>query len=192
MADFAHLDRLLNDFTKNGLPGCGCAVAKDGRILYEGYHGYADIEAGKLIGPDTVYRLYSMTKVIICTAAMMLCERGKFLLSDPLYEYIPEYRRRSVVHTKPNGSVEIREAKEPVLIKHAFSMAVGMPHPRGETPTAQAMAEIRRKLNEQYGEGKFDIVSDVKAMLWSVRAVTKCLTFTGGLFIKWFVAINTF
>jgi CubicO group peptidase (beta-lactamase class C family) len=164
MSDFKHLDKLLGGFVENGLHGCGCAVAKDGEILYEGYHGYADAEAGKPITPDTVYRLYSMTKIIICTAAMMLYERGRFLLSDPLYEYIPEYRNRSVVNTHPNGTFHISPATETALIKHAFTMAVGLPHPRGEMPTAKAMEKIRTGLNEKYGAGKYDIVTDVKAM----------------------------
>jgi CubicO group peptidase (beta-lactamase class C family) len=164
MADFKHLDALLADFVANGLPGCGCAVAKEGKILYEGYHGMADIDSGKAIAPDTVYRLYSMTKVIICTAAMMLYERGKFLLSDPIYDYIPEYKMRGVVHVGPNGTIDIRDAKVDALIKHAFSMAVGLPHPRGEMPTAKAMEKIRAGLDGKYGQGKFDIVTDVKAM----------------------------
>ena len=39
MAKFDDLSRLLEQFVKNGPPGCGCAVAKDGKILYEGYFG---------------------------------------------------------------------------------------------------------------------------------------------------------
>ena len=43
MADFTHLNHLLESFVENGLPGCGCAVAKDGKIIYESYHGWADV-----------------------------------------------------------------------------------------------------------------------------------------------------
>ncbi len=66
--------------------------------------------------------------------------------------------------TQPNGTVEIQEAAQPALIRHAFSMAVGLPHPRGETPTARAMADIRAKLDTKHGQGKFDIVADARAM----------------------------
>ncbi|HQD32178.1 MAG TPA: serine hydrolase domain-containing protein, partial [Clostridiales bacterium] len=116
MAKFDDLSRLLEQFVKNGPPGCGCAVAKDGKILYEGYFGYSDIEEKRPVTEDTVYRLFSMTKVIICTAGMMLFERGKFLLNEPLYEYFPEYRDTHIFVNHPNGNVEIRKAKNPILV----------------------------------------------------------------------------
>ena len=43
MADFKHLDALLDQFVANGPAGCGCAVSKDGKVIYEAYRGYADI-----------------------------------------------------------------------------------------------------------------------------------------------------
>jgi len=43
MAKFDDLSRLLEQFVKDGIPGCGCAVAKNGKTLFEGYYGYADI-----------------------------------------------------------------------------------------------------------------------------------------------------
>ncbi|MCL2060696.1 MAG: beta-lactamase family protein [Oscillospiraceae bacterium] len=164
MADFKHLDALLKEFAANGLPGCGCAVAKDGKVLYEGYHGMADIEWQRPIAQDTVYRLYSMTKVVICTAAMMLYERGQYLLSDPIYEYIPEYRERSVVHHSPNGGVAIRDAKTPALIRHAFTMAVGLPYGFGDTPTTGAMRQINAELEAKHGKGMYSIVDEAKAI----------------------------
>src|SRR5690554_5321230 len=66
MAKFDHLSRLLEQFVKIGPPGCGCAVAKDGKVLYEGYFGYADIEEKRPVAEDTVFRLFSMTRVINC------------------------------------------------------------------------------------------------------------------------------
>ena len=164
MADFKYLDALLMEFVAKGLPGCGCVVAKDGKIVFEGYHGMADVEGQKPITPDTVYRLYSMTKVVICTAAMMLYERGKFLLSDPIYEYIPEYRERSVVHNSPNGGVDIRGAKTPALIRHAFTMAVGLPYGFGDTPTTRAMRQINAELEEKHGKGMYSVVDEAKAL----------------------------
>ncbi|MBM7583400.1 CubicO group peptidase (beta-lactamase class C family) [Caldicoprobacter guelmensis] len=86
MANFNDLSALLEGFIKRGLPGCGCAVAKNGEVLYEGYFGYADLEEKKPMNEESVFRIFSMTKVVICTAAMILYERGKFLLSDPISE----------------------------------------------------------------------------------------------------------
>lgn len=162
MARFDQLSALLEQFVGNGPAGCGCAVARRGKTLYEGYFGYADLEEKRRIDADTVYRLYSNTKVIICTAAMMLFERGKFLLNEPVYEYFPEYRDTRVFVTQPNGMVHTRRAKTPMLIKHAFSMAVGMPYAFGNSPTAVEMARVKDELAEKYG--KYDIITEVKAM----------------------------
>jgi CubicO group peptidase (beta-lactamase class C family) len=120
------------------------------------------VESGRPIAVDTVYRLFSMTKVIICTAAMILFERGKFLLNEPLYEYFPEYRKHRVVKVSPSGCVGFEEAKNPMLIKHAFSMAVGLPYGYANSPTSQAMDHIRERLVKEHG--KYDLRTEVKAM----------------------------
>ena len=40
---------------------------------------------------DTIFRLYSMTKPIVCTALMTLFEEGRFHLIDPVARYIPAF-----------------------------------------------------------------------------------------------------
>ena len=147
---------------KNGPPGCGCAVAKDGKIRMKDISGYSDIEEKRPVTEDTVYRLFSMTKVIICTAGMMLFERGKFLLNEPLYEYFPEYRDTHIFVNHPNGNVEIRKAKNPILVKHAFTMACGIPYNFGNFPTAKEMEKVKAELVKKHG--KYDIVTEVRAM----------------------------
>ena len=44
-------------------------VAKDGQVAYLESWGKMDLEAGKAMRPDTIFRLYSMTKAIVTTAA---------------------------------------------------------------------------------------------------------------------------
>ena len=105
MGSFIYLDDFLKEHVKNGPAGCGCAVVQNDELLYEGYYGYADLEKKKIITPDTVYRQFSTTKVIICTAAMMLFERGRFLMDDPLYEYFPEWKDTMVADTGEDGGI---------------------------------------------------------------------------------------
>jgi len=155
MSEFRHLDELLMSFVERGLPGCAAAVAKDGDIVYESYHGMADIEENRPITEDTVYRLYSMTKVIICTVALMLAERGRFLLNDPIYEYLPEYKRHVVSKAMPDGKFTYEESKGPMLIKHAFTMSVGLPYPGEDNPTAEAIRKIQAELGENYSLMEF-------------------------------------
>ena len=74
MAGKKEMDALLSRFVETGPAGCGCIVTKDGERIYENYFGYENVEEKKPIDADTIYRQYSMTKVIICTAAMKLFE----------------------------------------------------------------------------------------------------------------------
>ena len=127
MSSYANLQALMEEYARKSLAGCSCALAKDGEIVFENYAGFADKENGVPFGPETVCRLFSMTKVIVCTAAMMLFERGKFLLNDPLSDYFPEFSAPMVAKKAPDGSEYVEKAQNPLLVKHAFSMACGLP-----------------------------------------------------------------
>ncbi len=155
------LDLFLNELVKNGPAGCGCAVARDGEVLYENYFGYADLESGRKIDAGSIYRQYSSTKVVVCTAAMLLYERGKFLLNDPISDYFPEWKNTLVAEKQPDGSVRVRPAKRPIEVRDCFSMAMGLGY-GGEDYTHRKMEEVRRELREKYGD--YTLQQDIKAM----------------------------
>ena len=162
MSNFNDLSKLLESFTQTGPSGCACGIAKDGKTLYEGYFGLADIESEKPVDSGTIFRMFSMTKVIICAAALILFERGKYLLNDPLYEYFPEYKNLNRVQSGMDGTVQIVPVKNPMLVKHAFSMAVGLPYPQGESYTAKEMKKVKDGLKES--QGKYNLRKEIKAM----------------------------
>ena len=58
-----NLDRYFASQFDKGIAGCSFAMMLHGKLVYENYSGYADIEAKKPITPDTVFRMYSMTKL---------------------------------------------------------------------------------------------------------------------------------
>ena len=92
MSDAKHLDRLLQGFVDGGLPGCALQISQRGKTIYEGYFGCADIESGKPVTRDSVFRMASMSKIPLYTVMMMLYERGKCLLTDPIWKYLPEWK----------------------------------------------------------------------------------------------------
>ena len=122
------MDALLQGFVDAGLPGCGLKVVQRDKVVYEGYFGMADVEAGKPVTEDSIFRHASTSKLPLYTAAMMLYERGKFLLTDPLYEFLPEYRTSHKVVRNPNGSVDIVETDRPINIKDVLTMSCGLPY----------------------------------------------------------------
>ena len=161
MADFKELSRLLEEILEQGPAGCGCAVARNGEILFEEYHGVKDLESGEPITADSVYRQYSTTKVAVCTGAMMLLERGKFLLNDPIYEYFPEWKDTMVAQPEEDGSYRVRPAKRPILIRDCFSMAMGIGY-GGTDYTHQAAEKVRAQLRANVGE--YPLQQEIKAM----------------------------
>ncbi|CAG5091120.1 Beta-lactamase [Thermobacillus xylanilyticus] len=162
MSRFRMLDELLNRLTEDKLPGCACVVSRHGKVLYEGYAGSANLEQGKPITPDTVYRLFSMTKVVVCTAALMLYERGHFLLDDPLAAYIPEYEGPSVVRKLPDGGIDYEPAGNPIRIKHLFTMTSGMPYHFGDSEPERKIRRVLDELRETHGN--YDLQTEVRAM----------------------------
>ncbi len=165
MSTAKDLDLLLEDYAKNHVPGCGCIVMQDGKVLYEGYKGFADLKTGRPVDENTLFRLYSMTKVIVCTGALILFERGKFALNDPYSDYFPEWKETKVAEQIGNGSFVYRAPHRPIRVKDVFNMACGLPYPspQGDHPTDKAMNEVRARLNEKYN-GKYTVSQEVAAM----------------------------
>ena len=73
------------------VPGAVALVARRGRVAYFESFGKRDPGAADGMGKDAIFRIYSMTKPIVSVAAMMLWEEGKFLLSDAVGKYLPEF-----------------------------------------------------------------------------------------------------
>lgn len=72
-------------------PGSAAIVVRDGKVVYRGAHGMADLENGLPLTADSVFRLGSITKQFTGAAIMLLVEREKLSLSDPLTKYLPDY-----------------------------------------------------------------------------------------------------
>lgn len=161
MARFSDLDAFLKEHVTKGPAGCGCMVAQGGEILYEGYHGYADLEKQIPITEDNIYRQFSTTKLLVCTAAMMLFEKGKFLMNDPIYAYFPEWKNTMVADKDEKGNVIIRPAARPIAVKDCFTMRMGIGY-GGEDYTHQMMDEARKNLKETVGD--YTLRQDIRAL----------------------------
>ncbi len=167
MADFKDLDVLLSKYVEDGLPGCSCIVAKNGEILYEKYFGWANKENGEILTREHVFRQASLTKVAMYTVAMMLYEQGKFLMTDPLFEYFPEWKNSTKMIYHPNGYVDIVPTKNPITIKNILNMTCGLPYDMimGDVPVvhpvSQLMAEAMKPLREK---GYFTLREQIHAI----------------------------
>ncbi|WP_294290918.1 serine hydrolase domain-containing protein [uncultured Sphingomonas sp.] len=83
-----------------------------------------DPDAAKA-GPDTLWRVYSMTKPITAMAAMMLIEDGKLKLDQPLSDIYPEFNQMRVL-TSPDTSLESVPATRPITIRMLLTHTAGL------------------------------------------------------------------
>ncbi|MGM7724228.1 serine hydrolase domain-containing protein [Metabacillus sp. Hm71] len=148
------LNQLLKSFVEKGPAGCALSVTHHGKTIVEDFVGLADIETQKSIAPDTIYRIYSMTKVVTCTAALMLYEKGLFLLNDPLEEYLPEFKNPHVYRENEKGDIVTVPASRSITVKDLFTMTSGITYPGESNETERQVAKAMHAMQQQEDDGK--------------------------------------
>ncbi|BEN11183.1 serine hydrolase [Serratia marcescens] len=83
------------------LVGAVVLVAQGGEIVYRRAAGMADREAGKPMACNTLFRLASVSKPIVSTAALAMMARGDMQLDDPVTRWLPDFRPRLADGTQP-------------------------------------------------------------------------------------------
>lgn len=147
--DFKNLKAFMDDMAKNHTVGNDCEVYLDGKSVFRYFSGYSDWENKIPLNGNELYNIYSCSKVATVTAGLQLLEKGKFLLSDPLYEYIPEFRD---MHIKAENG-ELIKAKNPITIRDLFTMSAGFTYDFESGWVERA----KEKTN-----GDFDTVTSIK------------------------------
>ena len=87
------------------ITGAVTAVARRGKIVHYEAHGYSDPEKKTPMIKDALFRMASSTKPVTGVAVLMLVEEGRIRLSDPVSQYIPEFKNMKVAVPKA-GQVE--------------------------------------------------------------------------------------
>ncbi len=93
-AHLAYIDEAVTaEIAKKQLPGAVVLVGRQGKIVYRKAFGNRALEPNiEAMTPDTIFDLASLTKVVAtATSVMILVERGKIRLGDPVSRYIPEF-----------------------------------------------------------------------------------------------------
>jgi CubicO group peptidase (beta-lactamase class C family) len=113
-------------------------ISRGGKIGFFRTYGMRDIEAGQPMAPDTIFRIYSMTKAITTAAALNLHDAGKIGLDDPVSQYIPSFAHLKVATT--NG---LRAPARPMTVKDLMLHTSGLTY--GDGPEALRDAYQRLK-----------------------------------------------
>lgn len=117
---------MQEDIDQKKTGGIVVLIARRGAIVYHKAFGMADIESGKKMQTDHLFRLYSMTKPVTSSALLMLYEQGKFQLDDPLEKYIPAFKNVKVfVKLDEKGAMILEEPRRKITIHDVFRHTAG-------------------------------------------------------------------
>ncbi|MGE0459975.1 MAG: serine hydrolase domain-containing protein [Vicinamibacterales bacterium] len=90
---FGDIDRLMQAFTtREHVPGAAWGIVIDGELAHLGTTGFRDVVARQPVGPDTVFRIASMTKSFTAMAILKLRDEGRLSLDDPAEQFVPELK----------------------------------------------------------------------------------------------------
>jgi uncharacterized protein YbbC (DUF1343 family) len=112
------IDELVEEAIREGdLPGAVVLVGRHGRIHYRKAFGHRSlVPSAEPMTLDTVFDIASLTKVVATTSSiMLLAERGRIRLNDPVAGYIPNFKR----HGK--GTITLRH-----LLSHTSGLRPGL------------------------------------------------------------------
>jgi CubicO group peptidase (beta-lactamase class C family) len=107
------------------LPGAATYIARRGKVAYFDCLGARDVESGTPWTPDTIIRIYSMTKPIVSVGLMMLYEQGLFHLDDPVDAYIPEFKDLRALRADARSIDEVEPLDRPLTIHHLLTHTAG-------------------------------------------------------------------
>jgi CubicO group peptidase (beta-lactamase class C family) len=122
----------------DGYLGGVTLVMHEGAIVDVHAYGHRDLGRRVAMTPDSIFRIYSMTKTITSVALMMLVEEGRVSLEDPLSRYLPGFDHPYVL-----GSSGRRPASRAVTIHDLLTHTAGYPAGvKGDDEAVKAMERI--------------------------------------------------
>jgi len=114
---FESLKNKITEWVESGdIPSVSIAVAKDGEIIWEESFGWADRERMIKATPHIMYSLASVSKPITATGVMILVEKGKIDLQDPVNKYV-----------YPNKIRSYEGCSDSITVKHVLNHTSGLP-----------------------------------------------------------------
>lgn len=121
---FTRLHRVIDDAVSNGrIVGIVYLVARDGKIAFAAETGFADREEGKPVRRDTIFRLASVTKPFVATAALAMMDKDLIRLDDPVTRYLPYFTPKLTDGSTPR-----------ITLRHLITHTSGLSYDYGPDP----------------------------------------------------------
>jgi CubicO group peptidase (beta-lactamase class C family) len=123
------LDQHIEKFIEEGnIPGGVFTIFRKGKLVYNKSFGHHTLAKKVPYKKDDIFRLASMTKAYTTVSIMQLYERGKLGLDDPIFYYIPAFKKMKILDTfnKADSSFTTLEAKKKITIRHLLTHTSGI------------------------------------------------------------------
>jgi len=123
----ARLDEYMKRQVAGGhLPGAVTLLARHGKIVVFNSYGAADPDRHVAMTKDSIFRIYSQTKVVTGVAMMMLYEEGKWHFDDPVTRFLPELKSLRVSKgTNADGSMQMEDIARPPTMRELLTHSAG-------------------------------------------------------------------
>ncbi len=141
--NFEPMKAFMDRLTDWRIPGNAISVYKDGVEVFKYQSGYSDLENKIPTAGNELLYIYSCTKPLTVTAALQLYEKGLFLLDDPLYDFLPEFREMYV----KGKDGEMKKAEKPITLRHLFAMTSGLDYSFGGGERKRAYEATGGRMN---------------------------------------------
>jgi len=149
-ARLARISTWMKGWCDSGkLPGLLVAIMRKGELAFAETCGKADIERNKPVRPDTIYRIYSMTKPLTSTAIMMLYEEGRFQLDNPISKFIPAFANQRVCIGGSRGKLETVPAERDITFRDLLSHTSGLTYGFMEATPVDALYRSKNGVDFQ-------------------------------------------
>lgn len=142
------------EVARGRLPGAVALVVRRGKVVLHEALGEQNPISGAPMVPDSLFRIYSMTKPIVSVAIMMLVEQGKLLLSDPISRHLPEFAD-VLVQAHVEGHAVLKKPKIQPTIQDLLRHTAGLTYEiLGNEPIQRMYADAdlwtRKKTNREF------------------------------------------
>lgn len=166
--DFSATRQYLKQIVESGsTAGMSLQVTRRGETILAVQAGYADIAEKKPITPDTIFRIFSMTKPITAVLFLTLYEKGLVHLSDPVSLYLPGFRH-PLVWFKDGDGWKTRPAEREITLHHLLTMTSGIPYQFDNHPASQEISKLFGTLYKEAEKGKQLSLPDVANQLGQI------------------------
>lgn len=119
--------RLQRHIDAGDIPGVIAAVARDGKLVYFETLGQMDLEQGKPMPEDALFRLYSMSRQITSVAVLQLYDQGKFQFDDPISKYLPQFAdQRVLIDSNSTDVMQTKARVGDITVAHLLTHTSGL------------------------------------------------------------------